>query len=457
MHLSVRLAGAAALGALVAPPATAQHPPVAPSTWAITGARIEPVSGPAIAKGTIVIRDGLIAAVGPNVSTPADARVVDGTGLTVYPGFIDAAGTLGMPSPGGNGNGGGQGNQAQSRPDAANSNYGTGMQAEIRASDLLAPTAGSFTAAHGAGFAAALTAQGNGIFRGAAAVIALRDGEPRALVVREPVAQSIGFSRGGRGFGGGYPGSLMGVFAQFRQELLDAQHYRDLKAAYARSPKGRERPVQDPTLEALQPVIAGSEPVVMEANSEREIRRALGLAREFGLSAMISGGSEAWKVADELKAANVPVLLEINFPRRSASRANASRGRGAAANDSTPEPMRVLRDRVDQPKGPGRLAAAGVRFAFAAGGGFPEFLANLRRAVDGGLAKEHALRAVTLEPATLFGVADRLGSIEVGKIANLTVVHGDLFDAEGKVSQVFVDGQPFENSEPTQTPSPRNP
>ncbi len=466
MHLSVRLAGAAALGAVLAPPCAAQHPPVAPSTWAITGARIEPVSGPAIAKGTLVIRDGLITAVGPNVEAPADARVIDGTGLTVYPGFIDASGTLGMPSAGGSaaGGGGGQGNQAQNRSDAANSNYGTGLQAEIRASDLLEPTASSFTAAHAAGFTAALTAQGTGIFRGAAAVIALRDAEPRDLVIREPVAQEIGFSRGrggGFGGGGGYPGSLMGVFAQLRQELLDAQHYRDLQAAYARSPKGMERPVQDPTLEALQPVIAGRQPVVMHASSEREIRRALDLAREFGLSPVIAGGSEAWKVAAELKAANVPVLLEIDFPRRSAAGGNGGgggRGGGPAARtDSTPEPLRVLRDRVDQPKGPGKLADAGVQFAFATGGAFPEFLANLRRAVDGGLAKDRAVRAVTLDPATLLGVADRLGTIEVGKIANLTVVSGDLFDADGKVSRVFVDGQPFEIPAPTPTPSPRNP
>ncbi len=466
MHLSVRLAGAAALGAFLAPPIAAQHAPVPPATWAITGARIEPVSGPAIAKGTVVIRNGLIAAVGAAVEAPADARVIDGSGMTIYPGFIDASGTLGMPSAGGGGAGGGQGNQAASRPEAPNSTYGAGMQAEILASNLLAPTATSFSAARAAGFTAALTAQGSGIFRGGSAVIALADGDARTLVLREPVGQEIGFSRGGGGGfggGGGYPGSLMGVFAQLRQELLDAQHYRDVAAAYARSPRGMERPTLDPTLDALQPVIAGREPVVMHAGSEREIRRALDLAKEFGLSPIISGGSEAWKVAPELKAANVPVFLEIDFPRRSAGGA-AGGGRaggggggsgfgGRGANDSTPEPMRVLRDRVDQPKGPGRLAAAGVRFAFASGGAFPEFLANVRRAVDGGLAKDQALRALTIDPATLLGVADQVGSIEVGKLANLTIVTGDLFDANGKVSRVFVEGQSFEVAAPAATPN----
>src|SRR5690606_37057425 len=121
------------------------------STWAITGARIEPVSGPAIAKGTIVIRDGLIVAVGANVAAPADARLIDGSGMTVYPGLIDAAGSLGFPSGNAGGGGGGGGGGAASRATAPNSNYGPGMQAELRAVDQLDPSATAFTAARGAG------------------------------------------------------------------------------------------------------------------------------------------------------------------------------------------------------------------------------------------------------------------------------------------------------------------
>lgn len=443
MHLSVRLAGAAALGALLAPAGAAQHPPVAPSTWAITGARIEPLSGPAIARGTVVIRDGLIAAAGADVTAPPDARVIDGSGLTVYPGFIDAYGSLGMPSATG---GGGQGGGAQARRGAPNSTHGIGMQAEMRAVEELEPGATAFTAARGAGFTAALTAQASGIFRGTSALIALRDGPVPSLVIRDDVAQQIGFSRGGGGGfggGGGYPGSLMGVFAQLRQQLLDATHHRDLTAAYARNPRGMERPAADPTLEALQPVIAGTMPVVMWANSEREVLRALDLAAEFRLTAMIAGGSEAWKARGRLRAANVPVLLDIDFPRRTA----AAGGRTAARTAETPEPpeaLAVLRSRVEQPKGAGRLAAAGVRLALHSGNDYTDFLANLRRAVEGGLDRERALRALTIDAATLFGVADRLGTIEPGKIANLTIVSGDLFAEGGRISQVFIDGERYE-------------
>ena len=447
-----RLAGAAALAAVLAVPSVAQRPPSPPATWAITGARLVPVSGPAIAKGTIVVRDGLIVALGADVTPPADARVIDGTGLTVYPGLIDGYTALGMPSGGGGGGGGGA--AAQARATAPNSNYDAGLQAEQRAVDLLAPTATSFTAARGAGFTAALTGQASGIYRGSSALIALRDAPVNALVIADGISQNIGFSRGGGGFGGGggYPGSLMGVFAQLRQQLLDARHYRDLVAAYARSPRGMTRPSHDPTLEALQPVLAGTQPVVMAAGSEREVRRALAFAAEFNLTPVIAGGSEAWKAADALAAARAPVLLDIDFPRRTAAGGGgaAAGGRGGgggggrAASDSTPESMRVLRDRVERPKGAGILASAGVSLAITAGDDYADFLANLRRAVAGGLDEGAALRALTITPATLFGVADRLGTLEPGKIANLTVVTGDLFQEGGTVSQVFIDGERYE-------------
>lgn len=436
MHLSATLTGAVGLAFVLASPAPAQHPVVAPSTWAITGARIEPVSGPTIAKGTVVIRDGLIAAVGANVKPPADARIIDGTGLTVYPGLIDAYGSIGMPSSNSSGRQGaaqGAGTSELARDVAPNSNYDRGMQAELAAVAAYQNNPKQVAAAHKAGVAAALTALPQGIFRGSAALMALRDGEVPALVIRQGVAQSIGFSRGP---GDGFPRSLMGVIAQFRQELLDAQHYRDLKAVYASDPRGRPRPDHDPTLEALLPVLAGTEPVLLHVNSEREIRRALSLAHEFNIKPIIAGGAEAWKVADLLAAQRVPVLLDIDFPHRTAN----SRG----GDSDQPESMRVLRSRVEQPRAPLKLAQAGVDFAFYSGGDYSKYLSNVRQAVSDGLDPGMALRAMTISPARLFGASDRLGTIEPGKIANLTVVRGDLMADGARMTAVFVDGHRFE-------------
>ena len=454
MSVSLRIAGAVLAGATCAVPAAAQRH--VPGTYAITGARIVPVSGPAIEKGTIVIRDGVIAAVGAAVIAPADARIIDGTGLTVYPGLIDGYGSLGQgtgttgaaattAAGGRGGRGGTAGATTAAREAAPNSNHPVGLQPEISVVDELDVVAGEFDAAHAAGVTAALTGIPAGIFRGQSALINLDGDSVARMIVKTGVSQNIGFARGGGGGGGrgGYPGTLFGVFASLRQELFDAQHYRDVKAAYDKNPRGMRRPEFDASLEALLPVLSRTVPVIMQANTEREIIRALDLAREFNLKVAIAGGGEAYKVTARLKAEKVPVILTLNFPRAGAAGAGAGGfgGRGGG-EPGDPEPLRMLRDRVMAPKGPGILAKEGVPFVFTAGANYTDMLANLRKSVDAGLPADQALKALTWLPADLFGVSDRLGSIEVGKIANLTVTRGDLFDPAVKVMEVFVDGVP---------------
>lgn len=443
-----------ATAAIAPPPAAAQigvqRERNSPATYAITNARIVPGTGSTIERGTVVVRDGVIAAVGANVPVPADARSVDGAGLTVYPGFIEAGGSLGIPAPrpAGGGGGGmmaamrGGGASGPSAPEAPNSTMPAGQQPELTALDLLAPTEGGFAVAQAAGFTSALTAPTSGIFVGQSAVIALRDGGAQEILVRSPVAMHVGFATA-RGFGGGYPNSLLGVFAALRQALLDAQHYGAEQAAYAADPRGRARPTNDPSLAALQPVLAGTMPVVMTANTEREIERALDLAKEFGLRPIISGGREAHKLGARLKAENVPVLLSLDFPSRPANR----------SPDAAPEPLRVLRERVEAPHTPALLADMGVRVAFQSGGDYAGFLANLQRAVASGLSRDQALRALTTTPAELFGLADRYGTIEAGRPANLTLVTNDIFAQGANVAAVFVDGRYLRVPAPAATPS----
>jgi imidazolonepropionase-like amidohydrolase len=424
--------------------ARAQNPnpqrPPAIDTYAITNARIVPVSGAEVARGTVVIREGLIAAVGANVAAPPDARVIDGAGLTVYPGLIDANSTLGLPA-GAGAQGGGRGGgivittPQQNAPSIAalNSTQPVGLQPEVRADEFLRPGGDQIEGERSAGITAALTAPREGIFAGQSAFINLAGDTPQAMIVRSPVALHVGFTPLRTG---GYPGSLLGVFAAFRQMMLDAQRYREVNAIYERSPRGMRRPDQDRSLAALQPALAREMPVIFTADSQREIERALDLAEVFKLRAMISGGLEAWKVADRLAAAKVPVLLSLNFPRRTT----------APSPDADPDPIRILRQRVDAPKNAGRLAAAGVRFAFQSGGltNLADFLANAARAVENGLARDEALRAMTIRPAELFGVENQLGTIEVGKIANLTVVRGDIFARDRRIAHVFIDGRPVD-------------
>jgi hypothetical protein len=160
------------------------------------------------------------------------------------------------------------------------------------------------------------------------------------------------------------------------------------------------------------------------------------LTQEFNLKTIIAGGLESWKVTDRLREMGVPVLLSLNFPKRTT----------AEVPEADPDTLRVMRQRVEAPKTAGRLAAARVRFAFQSGAmtSISDFLANAAKAIEGGLARDEALRAMTLRPAEILGVADRLGTIEVGKIANLTVTRGDIFDKKATIAHVFIDGRPVD-------------
>lgn len=409
-------------------------------TYAITNARIVTVSGQTIERGTVVMRNGLITQVGANVRAPQDARVIDGTDLTVYPGVIDANTNLGMPdappapSPSG---GGAAFLLAQARPTPSparpNSTRPIGLQPEVMAEDVLRVGGDQLESARNAGITTALSSPRGGIWVGQSVLINLAGDTPQQMTVQSPVAMHVGFTplRGGS-----YPNSLMGVFSALRQMLFDAQNYREAKQIYERSPRGVRRPAPDRSLEALLPVLDGKLPVVFYAEREREISRALDLAEEFKLQAVIAGGSESWKISSRLQKANVPVLLSINFPRRTTR----------AMPQADPEPLRVLRERVEAPRTAAKLANAKVKFAFQSGGmtSIADFLPNAGKTIENGLLKDEAIRALTLRPAEIFGLSNRLGTIEVGKIANLTVVRGDLFDRNSRIAYVFIDGKPVD-------------
>ncbi len=409
-------------------------------TYAITNARIVTVSGPTIDRGTIVIRNGLIAAAGPNVTAPSDARVIDGTGLTVYPGLIDAYTNLALPdaapSPAPGGGGGGVAflqQQQRPAPGGPNSTQPAGLQPEVMVEDTIRAAGTEIESSRNIGITTALTAPRSGIWMGQSALINLAGDTPQQMIARSPVAMHVSFTplRGG-----GYPGSLMGVFSTLRQMMLDAQRYRDSMQIYERNPRGIRRPDTDRSLAALVPVIEGRMPVVMLANSEREITRALDLAAEFKLRLIIAGGRESDRVADRLKKDNVPVLLSLNLPRRTT----------AALPEADPEPMRVLRERVEAQQTAGKLAKAGVRFAFESGSlaNMSDLMVNAGRVIENGLSAVDAVRAFTIWPAEILGVSNQLGSIETGKIANLTVTRGDLFDRNSRVAHVFIDGRPVD-------------
>ncbi|MBS1858850.1 MAG: amidohydrolase family protein [Acidobacteria bacterium] len=417
-----------------------------PPAVAIHNARIVTVSGPVIAKGTVVVRNGLIEAVGENVAVPADAMVVEGEGLTVYPGLFDGLSTLGQPAaaaaPATNGGRGGRGQAtpavATGAPAAAATPIPRGPEDRpqttswVKVADEISGTDRRMEAVRSAGFTTVASFPTRGIFAGQGAVIdLLSDEKPGEMVVASPVGQYISITRTG-GFGGGFPSSLMGYIAYIRQIYIDMEYYRREKAAYAKDPRGKQRPDYDRALEGLM----DSPRILLPANRAVEIERILSLARELKQPAVIYGGRETFR-ADAiaaLKKDNVPVLVSMKWPEKS---------RDADPNEG--DSLRTLETREKAPEAPAALARAGVKFALYSDGleSARDLERAVKKAIDAGLTREDAVRALTLSPAEIFGVADRVGSIEKGKIGNLLVTRGEIFDERTKVEMILVDGRKY--------------
>ncbi len=401
-------------------------------SYAIKAGTVVTVTGATIKNGVIVVRNGLITAVGADIPIPGDARVIDAPTMTVYPGLFDSYTSYGIrpaatPSPQPAGADPMQAFIAQMTAPPSS----VGLLPEVTVVDQLQINETTFEQQRAAGITTALTGPRAGVFQGQSALINLGAESAEKLILKSPFSLNVGFSVAR----GGYPGSLMGVFAFLRQSLLDAQHYRDEWARYNKSPRGAQRPQINKSLAALQPVISGEMPVIFNVGGAREIKRAVALAEEFKLKYLIAGAAESYQIADWLKSKNVTVLLSLSYPQKP-----------QGLEDPESEALRVLRLRAEAPKAAYALYKAGVKFAFTSGTLVrpADYIVNAARAIDAGLPKEEALKAMTIYPAEIFGLAEQLGSIDKGKIANLTIASGDLFDKNTKISHVFVDGRYFE-------------
>ena len=427
----------------------------APHVYAITGARLVTVAGPAVASGTIVVRNGLIEAVGAGVQPPADAVIIDGAGLTVYPGLIDMGTSVGLDI-----------DLVTQQP----STIRTFDESERWKRDLILRSGVLAGARQGRCARADQAGGGRHHDRSVDAAGSSLQGTQRARERRHPgrishrrrdcsAPQWRGHRevarRAARAVSGAARRWLSGRAARGHRVRPPDVHRRGVSAR-ARGPlcksAGRStRPRFDSALDGLNDTLGGNgpaaprEPVAFEANLEREIVRALDMAKEFSLAPIITGGQEADLAAADLKAAKASVILSLNYPTRS---------RGLAPDAD--EPARELRLRAHSPKVAAGLEKASVAFAFSSSGltNTSDFVKNAARAVKEGLTPEAAIRALTLDAARIAGVADRLGSLEKGKIANVIMSNGDLFAERTTVTLVLIDGQRV-NLEAPETPRGR--
>lgn len=399
----VRRSAAVARSLALAALATAPVPAMG-QTVAITGATIYPVSGPKIERGTIVIRDGRIAAVGADVSVPSGATRIDATGRWITPGFIQSGTALGLRLLE---SGGIQ--QTQENEMAGE------VTAAFNVAEGIDPAAITLPIARLEGITSTLGVPESGLIPGQGVFFDLAGARIEDMLVKSPAVMVIDVSESGKRAAGG---SRAGIMQRLRQVLGDAAEYQRRTTEYRRA-QMQPLSVPEADLQALQPVLRGELPVLVKANRRSDIENALRLGREFKLRMVLWGGAEAWQVAPELAAARVPVVVEplTDVPHFDAL--------GARLDNAT-----LL-----------RAGGATVVLAQHDAANFRNLRQAAGNAVRNGLSWDDALRAVTLGPADAFGVADRYGSLEVGKVANIVVWSGDPFEFSSEAERVFIRGQ----------------
>ena len=382
---------------------------LAAQTIAITGGKVYPVSGPPIENGTVLIKGGKIVAVGANVTVPSDAEKVDASGKWVTPGLVDAETQLGLVEVGF----GAGANESRARSEQ-------GITPDFTSWDGLNPRSVLIPPAREDGITSVMSTPVGGLIAGQAAMIDLF-GDTRAdMILRAPAAMIATIGDVG---GDGAPAKGQQV-AKLRELLQDARYYQKHVAEFDRG-QSRQMSTTPASLAALVPVLTGKVPLLINVDEASDIQSAIDLAKEFGIKVIIGGGAEAWEVADRLAAARIPVLA------------------GAMSND--PISFSALGSRQDNVA---LLRKAGVQVALIGNGGGDEELFNVRNiryeagnAVGYGLSWNEALKAITQAPAEIFGVADRIGTLQAGREANVVVWDGDPFEFATRAVAVYVRGQ----------------
>ena len=378
-------------------------------TVAITGGKVYPVSGPAIENGTVLIRDGKIVAVGASVAVPNDATRIDATGKWVTPGLINTLTGLGVSEIG----------QVQATVDRG-ARGDNAVAASFPVWEGINPASTMLAPARNDGITSVVVVPTGGLIAGQAALIDLVPGTLTDMLNKAPVAMVAQFGDARSG-GTNARGEQ---YARLKELLEDARIYSRRRSDFERA-QTRPFAARRADLEALVPVIEGRLPLMVTADQASDIDAVLRLAREMNVKVIIAGGAESWMLADRLAAANVPVVV--------------------GSMNNIPTSFATLGSRQETPA---LLQRAGAKVVLIANGSGGEEVFNVRNlkydagvAVAYGLAWNDALRAITLTPAEVLGVANRVGSLQAGRDANIVVWSGDPFEFTTRAEHVFIRGR----------------
>lgn len=385
--------------------------PAGAQTIAITGGRVFPVSGPPIEGGIVVITNGRITAVGANVAIPPDAQRIDATGRWVTPGLINSSTQLGVIEV----------SQVSGTRDMT-ARGKDNIAAAFTVWEGLNPNSVMFAPARNEGITTIAVIPAGGLVSGQAALLNIVPGTTTDMIMKAPVAMvaQIGDASSA---GVGSRGELV---VKLRELLEDTKFFQTRRAAYERA-EIRDFAASRLDLQAMIPVVEGTLPLIIAVDRASDIDAALRVAREYNLKIIIGGGAEAWMLADKLAAARVPVLT--------------------GAMNNIPGGFAALGQRQDNAA---LLRRAGVSVALIGNGGGDEEAFNARNlkfeagnAVAYGMTWDDALRSVTLVPAEIFGVSDRVGSLQAGRDGNVVIWSGDPFEFATRAERVFIRGREY--------------
>ncbi len=392
-----------------------------PDVWALLHVNVISGAGRSVDDATVVVRDGKIVSVAPGGMAPPDARQLDLTGKTIYPGFIDAYSELSLSS---------------ERIDGTAKHWNVNVVPQLAFADNFIPNPQN-EQLRKQGIVAQLRAPSTKIIRGVSAVVSTGTDDVKTAIIADRVAQHMELTVPARNRVV-YPGSPMGAVALARQTMYDAQWYRDAWNV-AESDPTLPRPERNAALAALQPLLTRRMPVIAEASNELFHLRADRFASEFGLKLIVKGSGQEYRRLADIAATQHDVILPLNFSKPP----NVSTSE--AAENVTLESLMHWDLAAENPA---RVAAANIRFALCTDklDSVDDFLKHLRIAVERGLAKPAALKALTQTPAEMFNISEQLGTVEAGKLASFVVTDGDIFERKTTVLETWVAGQRFEHA-----------
>jgi imidazolonepropionase-like amidohydrolase len=400
-------------------------------TYAITNVNIIQGPGRKIDMGTVLIRNGVIQNVGKNISIPANAIVIKADSMYVYAGFIDGYSHTGVTKPKEETRGERPKDPGNPEPSSA----GITPQNDVRTS--LNPSDKSIEDLRAIGFTTAQVVPYGGMLPGNAAIIQLHGNSANELVLVGKSSFYAELTSAQRV----YPSTVIGVMAKYRELYKQATLTKGYESMYASNRAGLERPVSDNILEAFYPVIDKRMPVLFKAEKFLDAQRVLTLQSELGFPLVLGDVKEAWDMIPKIKTSNAKVFLSLDLPEAIKEVKKDDKVKKAPDAETEALEKRKAEFVTLYTAQAAAFQKAGVPFGFSANSvKLKDIPANLRRMIAAGLTEDQALAALTTTPAQLLGIADRVGSVDNGKIANLVISDKPYFNEKAKVRYVFVDG-----------------